>query len=172
MDLTDLPAAERGPAAQRQIEAEAQQALDPARGPLLRLSLFRLAPDDHILLRTTHHLVSDGWSQGIFIRELLTCYEAFATGAPAPYTDPEVRYRDYVQWEQQTVLGSAALAGHLAYWRDHLVGAAPTRLPPDHPPGPTPTCRGRRVVRFIPRTLIDALKTASQHAGVTSTRPC
>src|SRR4051794_6055396 len=113
VDLTGLPAAEREDAARQMLVAEARTGLDPARGPLMRLTLVRLADDDHILLRTTHHLVSDGWSQGLFIREFVELYRAFATGRPSPLPEPVLRYRDYVNWEQQTLVGSPALAGHL-----------------------------------------------------------
>ena len=165
VDLSTLPVAEAETEGQRQMEIEAQTGLDPAQGPLLRLTLYRLAPDHHVLLRTTHHLVSDGWSQGLFIRELILLYEAFAAGAPAPLPDPPVQYHDYALWQHGWLQG-AARERQLRFWREHLAGApAGLELPADHPGPPSP--RGAREVRLLPADLVARLRAFSQGAGVT-----
>ena len=83
LDLSDLSEAEREVEAQRLADEENQRAFDLARGPLLRSKLVRLGDDDHVLLVTMHHIVSDGWSMGVFFRELSILYEAFSKGKPS-----------------------------------------------------------------------------------------
>ncbi len=110
---------------------------DLERGPLLRAVLLCLDPEDHVLFLTVHHIIWDGWSLNVFVREL----SAFYRGAPAP---PElaVQYSDYSEWQRQRLQGEK-LERHLAYWRERLAGApAALDLPTDRPRPPFPTWHG------------------------------
>jgi amino acid adenylation domain-containing protein len=121
-DLTGLAAGPRQARAAALAEAEALAPFDLAAGPLVRFTLLRLAPDRHRLLVTLHHIVSDGWSMGVLMRELDALYQAFAAGRPSPLPELEVQYSDYAHWQRQW-LKEEALTTRLGYWRERLDGA-------------------------------------------------
>jgi amino acid adenylation domain-containing protein len=104
------------------LRREREQAFDLALGPLLRLRLLKLAQDDHVLLWTVHHIVSDAWSQGVFLRELMALYEAFSAGRESPLPALPVQYADFALW-QRSWLNEEAMASELDYWRTQLAGA-------------------------------------------------
>ncbi|MES1244335.1 MAG: amino acid adenylation domain-containing protein, partial [Acidobacteriota bacterium] len=138
----DLPVVDLAGFADPMAEAERIGALDAAqpfdleRGPLLRATLLRLGPDDHVLLLTVHHIVWDGWSLNVFIRELSACYRGQALPGLA------VQYADYSEWQRRRLQGEG-LERHLAYWRERLAGApAALDLPTDRPRPPFQTWRG------------------------------
>ncbi len=115
------------------LRREWQQPFDLTRGPLLRMRLFRIGDDDHIFLRTFHHIISDGWSQGVFNREFATLYEAFSGGRSNPLDPLPVQYADFAVW-QRTTLNEEALARELDYWKQHLEGIPEQLdLPRDRP---------------------------------------
>src|SRR5205085_7533395 len=114
---------------------------DLARGPLLRSSLLRRGPDDHVLLLTQHHIISDGWSTPIFIRELHAFYTAACTGQPAALPELPVQYADYAAWQRSRLQGEV-LEEQLAYWRQQLADLPALDLPTDHPRPAVPTFRG------------------------------
>src|SRR6202035_4622373 len=108
--------------AARLARGEAKRSFDLARGPLLRVTLLALAASEHVVLTTLHHIVTDGWSMGVLVRELGTAYAALRAGR-APLLPPlPVQYADYAAWER-TRFSDAALAGQLAWWRERLAGA-------------------------------------------------
>ena len=121
-DLGVLTQAERAAEAQRLAQAEARQPFDLARGPLLRARLLRLGEQEHWLLLTMHHIVSDGWSMGVLQSELGTLYQALSSGRAATLAELPVQYADFAQWQRQWLQGEA-LAAQLAYWRKQLEGA-------------------------------------------------
>src|SRR6185503_12538023 len=128
------------PEAQRQrLRAELQQArswpFDLTRGPLLRLKVLTLRPDEHLLLRTVHHIVCDGWSEGIFHRELQVLYDAFRHDQPSPLPPLPVQYPDFALWQRAT-LSEPVLDHLLTYWRAHLDGAPATLDLPTARPRP------------------------------------
>ncbi|MFP2900827.1 amino acid adenylation domain-containing protein, partial [Corallococcus sp. 4LFB] len=133
-DLRDWPAAsEREAEALLRAREEARTAFDLSRGPLLRTRLLRLADTEHLLLVTMHHIVSDGWSIGVLIREVVTLYEAFTAGRPATLPELPIQYADYAVWQRDWLQG-AVLDKQLAYWRKQLEGAPPAlELLTDHP---------------------------------------
>ncbi len=127
--MIDLDAA----AAAAFARSEAVQPFDLVAGPLLRTTLLRLGPERHVLLLTMHHIVSDGWSMEILLRELVALYEAFAEGRPSPLPELPVQYADFAVWQRKW-LGGGALARQLDYWRRQLAGApAGLDLPTDFP---------------------------------------
>ncbi|HTG35649.1 MAG TPA: non-ribosomal peptide synthase/polyketide synthase [Thermoanaerobaculia bacterium] len=133
IDLGGLDAAVRDPEARRLAAEEGARAFDLARGPLLRATLFRLGPDEHLVLAAMHHIVSDGWSMGVFIREVAVLYEAARSGRPSPLPELPVQYADFAAWQRRHLAGEA-LGRQLAYWRGRLAGApAVLELPTDRP---------------------------------------
>jgi hypothetical protein len=123
VDLSELPALEREAEVEQRIVAETRQSFDLARGPLFRITLMKLAEQEYVLQVTLHHIVSDGWSLDVLLRELSSWYKLFTAGGVAPEPLP-LSYLDYVQWQKQKVEGEI-LAEQLPYWRKQLGGALP-----------------------------------------------
>ena len=90
------------------------------RGPLLRVSLIRLDEEEHVALMTMHHIVSDGWSIGVLVREVAALYGAYLRGEESPLEELPIQYADFAHW-QRTWLQGEVLAAQLAYWREELV---------------------------------------------------
>ncbi|MFL5356592.1 amino acid adenylation domain-containing protein [Archangium sp.] len=167
MDLQHLPADAREEEARRLAREEAGRPFDLARGPLLRTSLLKLGEREHVLLLTMHHIISDGWSMGVLIREMVALYEALSSGRPSPLPEPALQYADYAAWQRRWLQGEA-LETQLAYWKQQLDGA-PRRLelPTDHPRPAMPTYRGARHSRPLPYALTEALRELSRREGAT-----
>src|SRR5258708_3554267 len=109
--------------------------LEFSRAPLLRMRLLKLGEQDHVLLRTVHHIVSDGWSQGVFNRELCELYEAFHEGRENPLEALPVQYADFALWQREW-LQEERLRRDLEYWEKQLEGAPEQlQLPTDRPRG-------------------------------------
>ena len=106
---------------------------DLEQGPLIRGRLIRLAEEEHVLLITMHHIVSDGWSMGVLVNELSALYGAFLRGEADPLPELEMQYADYAVWQRQWIEGEI-LQRQAAYWKTALAGApALLELPADHP---------------------------------------
>ncbi len=132
IDLRNVDASAREAGGMRVCTAEARRPFDLAKGPLLRALLIQLDAQDFILLLTTHHIVSDGWSLGVLMRELKALYTAFAKGQPSPLAELKLQYADYAYWQRQLLQGDY-LESQLAYWRKQLEGSLPVlELPGDH----------------------------------------
>jgi acyl carrier protein len=162
----------RGPAeaeaeARRLAGAEAALPFDLARGPLFRPRLLRLAPTEHVLLLTVHHIVSDGWSTSVLLTELSTLYDAFSRGQPSPLAPLAVQYADYAAWQRQWLEGEV-LEGQLAYWQARLTGA-PTalELPPDRLRPAMPSYRGAIEPFTVPAPVVQALGGLGRSRGAT-----
>ncbi|HSG40150.1 MAG TPA: condensation domain-containing protein, partial [Thermoanaerobaculia bacterium] len=132
VDLAGLPAERREPEMLRLAGAEVRLPFDLVRGPVLRAHLFRLAGEDHALLLNLHHIVADGWSLGVLLRELGALYPAQGSGRPSPLPELTVQYGDYAAWQRERFQG-AFLEGELAFWRGRLAGVPPLELPTDRP---------------------------------------
>ncbi|HEY0736083.1 MAG TPA: amino acid adenylation domain-containing protein, partial [Herpetosiphonaceae bacterium] len=165
--LDALPETERTAAAERLIHDQARQPFDLRHGPLLRASLLRLKPDEHTLLISMHHIVSDGWSMSILIREIITLYHAFTANVPAQLADLPVQYADYALWQRAWLQGDV-LQQQLSYWK-HQLGGAPAALdlPTDWPRPPVQTFRGATHSLSLPPALSQSLEALSQREGVT-----
>ncbi|NNB98210.1 non-ribosomal peptide synthase/polyketide synthase, partial [Corallococcus exiguus] len=167
VDLSALPDAQREAEAQRRIAKEANQPFHLERGPLLRTTLVRLAEEDHFLLVTMHHIVSDGWSMGVLVRELITFYEAFTSGQTPTLAQLPVQYADFAERQRQWLQGEA-LDAQLGYWKQQLTGAAfALELPTDHPRPAIQSHQGAAVSVRIPQATSEALKTLAQREGAT-----
>ncbi|HEU4435170.1 MAG TPA: amino acid adenylation domain-containing protein, partial [Pyrinomonadaceae bacterium] len=166
-DLSEYPADEREAKAQRTATEEVQRPFDLTRGPLLRVKLLRMAEHEHILLLTMHHIVSDGWSGSILIRELVALYQAFANGQPSPLIDPVVQYADFAYWQRESLQGDR-LDTQLEYWRRQLAGApAALELPTDRPRPAIQTVRGAHHRFSVSADVTKSLKELSQREGAT-----
>ncbi|MFM0523293.1 condensation domain-containing protein, partial [Caballeronia jiangsuensis] len=117
---------------QRLAQDEACRPFELQRGPLLRAQLLRLEEDEHVLLFTMHHIVSDGWSTGVLVRELGACYTAALRNEPLALPPLAVQYADYTLWQRDWLAG-AELERQTQYWRNQLAELAPLDLPTDRP---------------------------------------
>jgi amino acid adenylation domain-containing protein len=167
VDLSGLGVAEREDAARKLAAAEARRPFDLSRPPLLRAALLRLDAEQHVVLLTLHHVVSDGWSMGILMREVATLYGAFAGGEPSPLPALPIQYADFAHWQWQQ-LGGEALAANLAYWGRQLGGTLPVlELPTDRPRPQLQTFAGSHEVLPLPEELAAGLRALSRRQGVT-----
>ncbi len=166
-DLSTLTADEREAEVQRLTDAEAQRALDLERGPLLRLSLLRLGEREHVLLMTMHHIISDGWSMTVLMRELKALYAAYSQGRPSPLEELPIQYADYAAWQREWLSGDV-LEQQLSYWREQLGGELPVlELPTDHPRPGVQSYHGGQLSFFVNETVTTQLKQLSRREGAT-----
>jgi amino acid adenylation domain-containing protein len=168
IDLGQLDATARAAEVQRLVGEEARRPFDLERGPLLRRALLRLSEREHVLLITVHHIVSDGWSTQVLVRELLALYSAFAQHPPlaSPLAPLPVQYADYARW-QRAYLQGAALEQQLGYWRRQLADFTRLELPADRPRPAVQVFAGARESRPLPAALTASLRELSQREGVT-----
>jgi amino acid adenylation domain-containing protein len=151
----------------RRLVAESGRPFNLTCDLMLRALLLRLADEAYVLLLVMHHIASDGWSMGIFTRELSQLYNAAVRGGSAPLPQLPIQYADYALWQRQRLQGEG-LEAKLAYWKQHLAGApAILELPTDRPRQAVQTYRGARQSSTLPPALCTALKTLSQREGVT-----
>jgi amino acid adenylation domain-containing protein len=165
-DLQHLPDNDRTAAAQRHASAEAQRPFDLAQGPLFRAGLLRLAPQEHMLLFTMHHSVTDGWSLGVLVRELAALYLAFCAGRPSPLPALPLQYADYAVWQRQWLQGEV-LERQLAYWEERLTGLPVFNLPTDRPRPAAQRFRGAAQTFAIAPPGRDRLQALARQEGVT-----
>ncbi|HKG23470.1 MAG TPA: amino acid adenylation domain-containing protein [Blastocatellia bacterium] len=167
INLKTLPREERETEARRLAAEEARRSFDLARGPLLRATLLRLDDEDHVMMFTLHHIISDGWSLAIFLKEVAVLYEAFSAGLPSPLPELPIQYSDFAHWQRESLRGEA-LETELSYWRQRLAGAPSTiNLPADRPRPAAPSFRGATREFVLPADLYESLKSLSLREGVT-----
>ncbi len=167
VDLSNLSPDQQQVQAQELIKAEAQRPFDLAHGPLLRVLLIKCADDDHIVVLTMHHIISDGWSVAVLIQEIAALYQAFSAGQPSPLSKLPIQYADFAHWQRQWLQG-AVLERQMDYWRQKLQGAPGLlQLPTDRPRPPVQTFHGATVTRQLPASLIADLKKLSQQEEAT-----
>jgi amino acid adenylation domain-containing protein len=168
LPLVDLSTtADRLAEAQRLADAEAVRPFDLSRPPLLRAVLLRLAPEEHRLLLTLHHIASDGWSQAPLLRELTVLYAAFAAGRPSPLPELPLQYADFAAWQRRW-LTSERLAAELSHWKERLSGVPDVlELPADRPRPAVRSHRGALRGRELAPELTAALHRLARREGVT-----
>ena len=167
VDLHSLSEAEREAEALQLAIEEAQRPFDLAKGPLLRTTLLRLDEEDHILLLTMHHIISDGWSMGVFVREMGALYEALSQGRPSPLPELPIQYVDFAQWQRKWLQGEE-LERQLAYWKEQLAGLPPLlELPTDRPRPAVQRYQGAHHSFALSKSLSQALESLSQEEGAT-----
>ncbi|MEG4288204.1 amino acid adenylation domain-containing protein [Microcoleus sp. C2C3] len=158
----------------RLIAEEAQRPFNLSKPPLVRVTLLRLGETSHVLLVVMHHIISDGWSIAIFMRELSALYEAFSQGVPslqgttpAPLPELPIQYADFAVWQRQWLQGEV-LETQLNYWKQQLAGAPPLlELATDRPRPPVQTFRGGSESFELNHHLTQQLKRLSQQSGAT-----
>jgi hypothetical protein len=162
-EANDLPA---GDAAARQLDAAVHAAalrpFDLAREPAFRATLVRAADDDHVLVLAMHHIVSDGWSLDVLVRDLAELYRARREGRDAELPELPLDYADYAIWQRAADQGEA-----LDHWTSRLAGLTPLDLPTDHPRPDTPSSHGAVHTVTLPAALTDGLAALGRTAGTT-----
>ncbi len=167
IDLTELPAELREAESKQLAISEAQQSFDLATGPLLRTNLLRLSATDHLFLISMHHIVSDGWSMGVFFRELSTLYEGLNSGRISPLPELPIQYADYAVWQRES-LQEKELEKQLTYWRQQLAGSPELlELPTDRPRPAVESFKGARLSFELAPELLLPLRDLSRREGVT-----
>ncbi|BAQ82056.1 non-ribosomal peptide synthase/polyketide synthase [Pseudomonas sp. St29] len=152
---------------QAQVEALIAQPFDLRQGPLMRVSLLRLAEDEHVLVLVQHHIVSDGWSMQVMVDELVQLYAAYSQGQDLQLPALPVQYADYAVWQRHW-MEAGEKARQLDYWRTLLGGEQPVlELPFDHQRPAVPSHRGARLQVPLAATLVADLKAMAQAQGVT-----
>ncbi|MGW4062899.1 non-ribosomal peptide synthetase/MFS transporter [Amycolatopsis sp. NPDC004747] len=149
-------------AARAAVDAAAAEPFDLAGGPLLRATLARVSDDEHLLAVCTHHIVGDGWSVDLLLRDLAAHYHGTAAGLPAL----AIGYGDFAHWQRRTLTGTE-LDRQLDHWRAALDGVEPLELPTDHPRPATQTFDGAIHEFFVEQDLARALGALSREHGVT-----
>ncbi|HEX6289380.1 MAG TPA: amino acid adenylation domain-containing protein [Herpetosiphonaceae bacterium] len=175
LDLGATTAEERVRQTESLLAAEAERPFNLSQGPLLRTTLVRHHDEEHVLLLALHHIITDGWSMNILVRELATLYRGFSQqeDAQAAPVLPElpVQYADYAIWQRQWLAEGApggVLDAEMAYWKKQLSGTLPVlQLPLDRPRPAVQSARGSSETLVLSRALTDALKALSRHEGAT-----
>jgi surfactin family lipopeptide synthetase A len=167
LDLSALPFEQAIAKAQELATEEAKQDFDLSQDILLRTRLVRLEKSQYRLFLTLHHLIIDGLSLVIFLKELAALYKAFSTGQASSLPKLPIQYADFAHWQRQH-FSAERLEKQRAYWKSRLSDHLPIlQLPTDHPRPITPTFRGGKQYFVLSKTLTDALKRLSQEEGVT-----
>ena len=174
MNLEELSEVERSQHVQQFVTRWSQQPFDLTQGPLLRWMLLQLNQQEHLLVLNVHHIVTDGWSVGVFFRELTTLYHAYSQGQPSPLPELSIQYADFAVWQRQWLQGDI-LETQLTYWKRQLGTIPPVlKLSSDRPLGggkanrsSTSSSAGKKHSFALSSTLTEALKTLSQQEGVT-----
>ncbi|MFL5382179.1 MAG: amino acid adenylation domain-containing protein, partial [Longimicrobiaceae bacterium] len=166
-DLSGLNHAAREEEVRRRAGEEAALPFDLPAGPLFRAALLRLGAEEHVLLLSMHHIVSDGWSLGVLFRELSSLYAAYREGRESPLPELPVQYADYAAWQRERLRGEV-LERQLSYWRERLAGAPElVELPTDHPRPAVQTFRGASERIELPGELLERLRAVGRSEGAT-----
>jgi amino acid adenylation domain-containing protein len=168
VDLTELPSVTQTERVAQVAQTQVRQPFNLTRDDLVRADLVRMRPDDHLLLVTLHHIVSDGWSQNVLMGELSVLYQAFSAGQPVPLEPLPVQYSDYAAWQRKWLSGSR-LRRPLSYWRQRLQGLPSLRLPGTRLPqtGAVPSAQAREVQIAVPSELTAKLTALGRGQGAT-----
>ncbi|MEH2354899.1 amino acid adenylation domain-containing protein [Nostoc sp.] len=152
----------------KQLAAKsAKKPFNLAKGLLVRATLLRLSEEEHVLLLTMHHIITDGWSCNVFLRELSTLYAAFSTNQSSPLAELPIQYADFTIWQRDRIQGKF-LATQLNYWQQQLQGELPVlQLPTDRPRPTATTFAGSKQYFTFSTALTDALRQLSQREDAT-----
>nr|QEO74875.1 condensation domain-containing protein [uncultured bacterium] len=167
VDLNGLTEAAREAASRHITLVESVRPFDLEHGPLLRVTLLRLSPEEHLAFLVMRHIISDGWSMGILINEVAICYDALCNGIPPELPDLSIQYADFAAWQRESWRGES-LEKQLEYWRRQLSGKLPIlELPADKPRPAIKSFRGAHHRLTVPVESMHALKDLSQNEGAT-----
>jgi amino acid adenylation domain-containing protein len=166
IDLRESASRDPETAAREISRQEAKAPFDLSRGPLFRAKLLQLDDEEHVLLISVHHIITDGWSFGVLYREISTLYQAFDGGDSSPLPDLPIQYGDYAIWQHDFIRGPHQ-EELLTYWKRQLSHLSPLQLPTDRIRSSMPTYKGEREGFSIGRALTAELKSRYQKEGVT-----
>src|SRR5581483_483914 len=166
VDLSTLAPSAREREAQLLMRQESGRPFDLTRGPLVRSMLLRWSLQEHLLLLTLHHIIADGWSIEVLIRELATLYQAYVAGEPSPLAPLALQYADFALWQRNWLQGEV-LEDHLSYWRKQLAQVPALELPTDHPRPAVLISEGASQVVHLSSFLQQKLQALSQREGAT-----
>ncbi|HEX5709536.1 MAG TPA: condensation domain-containing protein, partial [Pyrinomonadaceae bacterium] len=168
LPVVDLTAFEDYEQRARELAAaDAARTFDLQHGPLIRCTLLRAAAEHHFLLITMHHIVSDGWSLGVFMRELAAHYASLNARRPAPLPPLAIQYADYAYWQRETLRG-ATLEAELDFWKKQLDGVPPLlELPTDCPRPAVQTYNGAKMDFALPEELSEDVRRLTRRQGCT-----
>ncbi|HEX2269642.1 MAG TPA: condensation domain-containing protein, partial [Pyrinomonadaceae bacterium] len=167
IDLEGLAVAERDAAVRKLMVQDTAQPFNLAEPPLLRVTLLRRSAQEHVLLITMHHIISDGWSVAVLIREMSSLYNAIVAGEQSSLPPLRLQYADFSEWQRQWLEGEV-LEQQVAYWREQLGGELPVLQLPTERTRPTlPSYRGARCVVELSEELTAQLEALSRREGVT-----
>ncbi|WP_122710497.1 non-ribosomal peptide synthetase, partial [Pseudomonas viridiflava] len=156
----------RGQGVEAVVQHEVQRPFDLEQGPLLRVKLLNLRSDEHLLILTQHHIVSDGWSMPIMVNELVRLYEGFSQGRDAQLAELSLQYADYALW-QRNWMEAGEQARQLAYWKQQLGDEQPIlELPADRPRPALQSHAGARLAIELDEALIEGLKNVARQQGL------
>ncbi|HEV2800536.1 MAG TPA: amino acid adenylation domain-containing protein, partial [Pyrinomonadaceae bacterium] len=166
-DLSRLSEVERETEVRGLAEEEARLPFDLLTGRPLRVRLLKLSETKHVLLFTMHHIISDGWSLGVIIREVAALYEAFSRGEDSPLEELSIQYADYAVWQRERLTGEV-LTEQLDYWKRKLDGAPEAlELPTGRAQATVHERRAAHARRTLPAELTARLEELSRREGVT-----
>lgn len=167
IDLSELDEANRAMEVKVKVEQEAQRPFDLSQGPLLRAGLLKLSDEEHVMFFTMHHIVSDGWTMALLVRELTQLYVAYCQGQSSPLTELPIQYADFAHWQREWLSGEV-LENQLSYWREQLRGAPmQLELPTDRPRTAAQTFKSGTEHLSLSKELSESLKALSRREGVT-----
>lgn len=167
VDLQELPEASRAEKARQVALDEARHCFDLSRGPLVRACLLRISEAEHVLLLTIHHIVTDGWSFGVFAHEFGRLYENFRAGKPSLLPELSIQYVDFAHWQREFIQGEV-IDPHLAYWKKQLAGIPRAlELPTNRARPAILTSRGSTVPFELTPRLTEGLRVVSRQEKVT-----
>jgi hypothetical protein len=165
VDLSYIEAADQENCLQQIILQAGQQLFDIEQGPLLRVRLVRLSQYEHVIVQTEHHLVHDGWAEGVLTRDLLAFYSAFTNGKSAELPVLPIQFADFAAWQRKWMQGEV-LESQLTFWKKTLAGAPPLlNLPTDHPRPALQTFKGAEEELRLPLPLVESLRELSRREG-------
>ncbi|BDI19716.1 hypothetical protein ANSO36C_55180 [Nostoc cf. commune SO-36] len=166
VDLQTLSTELQEQEVQKLAEQEAQQPFNLEQGLLLRVTILHLSAEEHVILFTTHHIISDGWSTGVLVQEIATLYTAFANYQLSPLPELPIQYADFAVWQRQYVTAEV-LKTQLSYWQKQLASATLIDLPTDYPRPPILTYQGATKSFLLSESVSTGLKAIAQQEGVT-----
>ena len=165
-DLTHLPEVEREAEALRRLKDEARRPFDLAVGPLIRVALVKLADAEHVAIVNIHHVIADGWSIGVLVRDIAALYDAYSHGEASRLPALAIQYADYAAWQRGWLTGEA-LKKQLDFWTEQLAGLPNLEIPTDFPRPAIRTGRGGGAVAVVPPEVLTRIKELGRTEGAT-----
>ena len=167
IDLQHIAVNERETKATHKAREEALVPFDLSKGPMIRAKLLRLNSEDHIIVLSWHHIVSDGWSTGVLMMEVAQLYESFSNDQPSLLPELPIQYADFAQWQQEYLQGDV-LAKQQDYWKNQLADSPPMlELPTDRPRPTAPVFYGAHLRFQLSKKISDALRAISRQEEAT-----